>query len=121
MHLIKISVSPVQELIIHEVVEVDYNDLLRERITPAGNMPLYWCDSILFSFSSLPMSDEVVKDYMNGKIHWMEVHYTPMNNYIPILELVDNDLKSTFKIRNIDTSKSKLHKEFIKWLKSRKE
>lgn len=116
----KISVSPIQELVVHEIVELEYNDLLRERITPAGNMPVYWCEGVLFSFSSLPMTEEVVKDYMNGKIHWMEVHYTKMNNYVPLLELVDNDLKSTFKVRNIDTSNSQIHKSFIKWLKTKK-
>ena len=74
--MVKIEYSPATELVVHEVIKVDKDDLLRERVTPAGTMPLYWCDGILFSFSSLPMTDDVVKDYLKGRIHWLEVHFT---------------------------------------------
>ncbi len=116
--MVLISFSPIKELVIHEVVSVDYIDLLRERITPAGNMPLYWCSGILFTFSSMPMSKEITKDYLEGKIHWVEVHYVKKDTYEPILEWDDEQLKSTLKLRVIDTSKSQLHLEFIKWLKN---
>ena len=116
--MVKISFSPIQEVIVHEIIDIDFEDLLRERITPAGNMPLYWCDGILFSFSSMPMTRDVVKDYLDGKVHWLEVHYTPMNNYSPVLELNDEQYKALLKIRVIDTSKSSLHKDFIKCLKA---
>ncbi|MCL4381471.1 hypothetical protein M1614_00635 [Candidatus Marsarchaeota archaeon] len=114
----KIYFSPIQEVVIHEIVSINYDDLLRERITPSGNMPLYWCDGILFSFSSMPMTRDIIKEYLAGRIHWMEVHYTKMENYTPILELNDNEYKALLKIRVIDTSLSLLHKDFIKWLKS---
>lgn len=115
--MVKITFAPIQELIIHETLEVPMDDLLRERITPAGNMPVYWCDGIVFSFSSVPMTEETVKDYLKGVLHWAEVHYTPMQNYSTTVELNDPHYQSVLKIRVIDTSKSGLHKEFIKWLK----
>lgn len=118
--MIKITYSPINELVVHEVVKIDFEDLMRERITPAGNMPLYWCSGTLFSFTSVPMSKDVMKDYLQGKIHWMEVHYTEMKSYQPVLELNDEQYKQTLKIRVIDTSKSNLHGEFIKWLQGRK-
>jgi hypothetical protein len=114
----KITFSPINELIIHEIIEVEREDLLRERVTPAGNMPLCWCDGIIFSFSSPPMTKDVMKDYLSGKIHWMEVHFAKMERFAPLLELNDEQLKATLKVRAIDTSKSTLHKDFIKWLKS---
>jgi hypothetical protein len=106
--------------VVHEVVNIEYDDLLRGRITPAGNMPLYWCDGIIFSFNSMPMTRDLVKDYMQGKIHWMEVHYTHMKKYEPVVELNDEQYKATMRIRVLDTSKSSLHTDFIKWLKSKK-
>ncbi|MGC8669753.1 MAG: hypothetical protein ACP5TL_01205 [Candidatus Micrarchaeia archaeon] len=113
---VKISYSPINELVVHEVVKLELDDLLRERITPSGNMPLYWCNGILFAFTSPPLTRDIMRDYLNGKIHWMEVHYTEMKKYDPVLELNDEQYKAILKIRVIDTSKSLLHLEFVKWL-----
>lgn len=118
--MVKIAFSPLQEIVIHEVVAINSEDLLRERITPAGNMPLYWCDGILFSFSSLPMTEQVVREYLDGRVHWMELHYAAAKNYTPVLELNDEHFSGTQKVRVIDTSNSNLHKELIKWLKGQK-
>ncbi|MDE1860268.1 MAG: hypothetical protein KGH72_00960 [Candidatus Micrarchaeota archaeon] len=115
--MVRISYSPTEELVVHEILHVQMDDLLRERVTPAAVMPLYWCQGILFSFNSLPLSDEVTKDYLKGKIHWLEVHYTSLPEYTPILPLHDDEYKSTLNVRVIDTSFSALHQDFIKWLK----
>jgi hypothetical protein len=116
--MVKIMYEPSNTLVIHDVVKVQLDDLLRERIMPAGTMPLYWCTGILFSFQSPPMVEEIVKEYINGKIHWMEVHYTEMKEYSEVLSLDDQHYGGTMKIRVIDTSKSPLHNDFIKWLKT---
>ncbi|MGI0100810.1 MAG: hypothetical protein ACREBH_03805 [Candidatus Micrarchaeaceae archaeon] len=118
--MVKISYSPIKELVVHEAVKVDFDDLMRGRITPAGNMPLYWCDGVVFSFNSMPMSRDIIRDYLQGTIHWMEVHYSDMKKYEPVLELNDEQYKATIHVRVIDTSRSSLHNEMIKWLKSRK-
>ena len=115
--MVRISYSPIEEIIVHDVVEVASEDLLRERVTPAGTMPLYWCDGILFTFSSLPMTDEVVSDYLRGKVHWLEAHFAKVEKYTPIMSLSEEEYKTTMNIRIIDTSKSGVHKEFVKWLK----
>ncbi|VVB76643.1 Uncharacterised protein [uncultured archaeon] len=114
--MIKITFSPATELVVHEVVSMTKDDLLLERITPAGNMPLYWCNGVLFSFSSIPMTDEIVKEYMKGKIHWLEVHFTSMERYVPVITFESAEYKATMNVRVIDTSASLLHSEFIKWL-----
>ena len=116
--MVKITSSPARELVVHEIVEMSKDDLLRERVTPAGNMPLYWCDGILFSFSSLPMNDDLVKEYLNGKIHWLEVHFTKMQQHKEIISFDSEEYKATMNIRVIDTSSSQLHRDFIKWLKA---
>lgn len=117
--MVKITYAPIEELVIHEAIEVPKDDLLRERVTPAGNMPLYWCNGILFSFSSIPMTDEIIRDYLRGKVHWLEIHFTKENKYTPILTISDEEYKGTMSIRVIDTSKSALHLELSKWLKGK--
>ena len=116
--MVKISFSPINELVVHEVVKVSMDDLMRERITPSGTMPLYWCNGLVFSFSSVPMNKRVLDDYLNGKIHWMEVHYAEMKDYDEVVVLNDEHYNGSMKIRVIDTSKSALHSDFVKWLKA---
>ena len=116
--MVNISYSPATELVIHEIIEVTKDDLLRERVTPAGTIPLYWSNGLLFSFSSLPMTDEIVKDYLRGRIHWLEVHFARMEKYEPVLSISDEEYKGTMNVRIINTSGSQLHKEFTKWLKT---
>jgi hypothetical protein len=115
--MVKITFEPANELVIHDLMAVDRDDMLRSRVTPAGTMPLFWCDGILFSFSSPPFTDEVVKDYLKGKIHWIEMQYSKMDKYTPVLSLNEEEYKTQMRIRIIDTSKSRLHKELIRWLK----
>ncbi len=115
--MVEITFSPIKELVVHEVAEMKKEDLIRERITPAGNLPLYWCDGILFSFSSLPMTDAIVDDYLKGKIHWLEVHFARMPKYSEVISLDAEEYKATMNVRVIDTSSSQLHKDFVAWLK----
>ncbi|MEM3841118.1 MAG: hypothetical protein QXN59_00260 [Candidatus Micrarchaeaceae archaeon] len=118
--MVNVVFSPIKELIIHEIVNVDFGDLIRERVTPSGNMPLYWCDGILFSFSSIPVSEDTIKEYIEGRVHWAEVHYVEMGEYMPIVTLEDSQYQGSLNVRVIDTSKSNLHKAFVKWLNGNK-
>jgi hypothetical protein len=118
--MVKINFSPIKELVVHEAVELSMDDLMRERITPQGNLPLYWCSGIVFSFSSMPMTDQMVKEYIEGKIHWMEAHYSEMKRHTPVVELRDEQYgPSSQKIRVIDTSGfSSIHRDFVEWIKT---
>ncbi len=116
--MVRITYEPTNEVVIHDVIAVEVDTLLRGRVTPAGTMPLYWCNGILFTFSSLPLTDEVVKDYMRGKIHWLEVQFAKMPAYKPILTLNEEEYKGSMNIRIIDTTASPIHSELAKWLKT---
>ncbi|HUC38656.1 MAG TPA: hypothetical protein VL944_00820 [Candidatus Acidoferrum sp.] len=115
--MVEIVYDPIGTLVVHDVSKIPFEDLMRERVTPGATMPLYWCSGILFSFASPPMTDEVTKEYFEGKIHWMEVHYSEMKDYKPVLELNDEHYGGAVKVRAIDTSGSQLHKDFTAWLK----
>jgi hypothetical protein len=115
--MVKITFSPATELVVHDIAYIELDDLLRERVTPAGTIPLYWCNGIVFSFTSLPLTDEVVRDYMHGRLHWLEVHFSAMPKYTEILKLNEEEYKAAMSVRIIDTSKSGLHNELTRWLK----
>ncbi|MGC8567742.1 MAG: hypothetical protein ACP5RP_00250 [Candidatus Micrarchaeia archaeon] len=110
----KITYSPIKEIVIHDIAKVDFRELIQSRITPQGNLPLYWCNGIIFGFASMPFNDQLVADYLNGILHWMEVQYTYMENFSPELSIDDTQYT---KVMVINTSNNALHKEFIEWLK----
>ncbi|MDE1851533.1 MAG: hypothetical protein KGH69_02490 [Candidatus Micrarchaeota archaeon] len=113
----KITHAPIKELVLHDVIAVDKQDMLRGRVTPAGTMPLYWCSGVLFSFSSFPMNDQVIKEHLDGTLHWMEVQFTMEPEYVPIIQLNEEEYKAQLNVRVIDTSSVELHRELIKWIK----
>jgi hypothetical protein len=121
--MVKISFSPIKELVVHDIFKMDYEDLVRGNITSMGVMPLYWCDGILYRFASLPMSRELSRQYLDGTVHWAEVHYSEnAGEYKPLMEIKDENYQGGYlKVRVIDMSSSQLHKDFIKWLKSNKD
>jgi hypothetical protein len=114
---IKITHAPLKEIVVHEYISVPMEDLLRSRVTPAGTMPLYWCGGLVFTFSSMPWTRDIVRDYMEGKIHWLEVQFAVMDKYKPVLEVKDESYPQAQRVRVIDTSASTLHTELSKWLK----
>lgn len=116
--MVKITFAPTEEIVVHDVIELPLDDMLRGRVTPAGIMPLYWCNGILFNFSSMPMTEEVVRDYVRGKLHWIEVQFTKFPQYRPILSLNDDEYKQQVNVRVIDTSVSPVHQELTKWIKT---
>ncbi|MGC8478525.1 MAG: hypothetical protein ACP5NE_01180 [Candidatus Micrarchaeia archaeon] len=120
--MVKISFSPIKELVVHDLFKMSYEDLMRGNVTSMGNLPLYWCDGILYRFNSIPMNRELSKQYLDGVLHWAEVHYADnVDEYKPIMEVKDENYQGGYlKIRVIDMSKSELHRDFIKWLKSSK-
>lgn len=113
----KISYFPTQELIVHDIIKLEKEEMLRRNVTPNGNMPLYWCDGILYSFVSPPITDEVVKEILKGRVHWLEVQYTEMPKFNPMLSLNEEEYKATMNFRIINTSGFELHRDFIKWMK----
>lgn len=115
--MVRIKYTPAEEIVVHDLINVDKDDLIRSRVTPGGNMPLYWCEGLLYGIASPPLNDEVVSDLLKGKIHWLEVQYTKMPAYVPMLSLNEEEYKATMNFRVINTDASSLHREFIRWLK----
>lgn len=115
--VVKINFSPITELVVHDIIKTDIDEILRRSMTPNGSMPLFWCDGILLSFTSLPPTKDVIRDYLQGKIHWAEVRFTELRNYQPMVELHEEQY---MKARVIDTSDNDVHQSFVKWVKTRK-
>lgn len=78
----KITYLPYQEVVIHEIVEQDdklfFEDVVRQALaTPAHAEPtVNWIDGIAFFVYTLPPTEDVVKENLNGRIHYSTVIFT---------------------------------------------
>ncbi len=116
----KITESPIEEIVVHEVYKLSMQSLLIKRIRPDGRAPLlYWCNGIIYFFGVFSDPEIFDQEFMKGKFHFTEVYYSEMEKYNPIVEL-NTDQFGGVKISVIDQGDIPLHKELTSWLKSKK-
>jgi hypothetical protein len=103
--LVKITIKPWQEIVVHEVIQHDINDFLKIRALGFESrqlaQPLMWAEGILFSRVTLPHTDDVIKEQMQGVIHFSSVEFAAMPEYqkelkwegvsIPVIDVSDTD------------------------------
>jgi hypothetical protein len=82
----KIVYRPYEEIIVHEVMEFKPQSFLeflvgqllsqgQTGLTPVAN----WTDGIAFSIGNFLETPEMVKEKMEGRIHWGAVYFTRTN------------------------------------------
>jgi hypothetical protein len=80
--LVKVTFSPYKELVIHEVILQDglalYEDMVRQALaTPAHAEPtVHWAEGIAFVVSLVPPTEDVVKEMLEGRLHYAAAMYT---------------------------------------------
>lgn len=83
--MVKVTFKPWQEIIIHETIEYEIEDLIKARILGLreGSIapPLVWAEGIVFSRNVMPSTDDVVKEQMQGIIHFSAVEWAVMPKY----------------------------------------
>ena len=101
--MIKIKYQPWKELVLHEIIEYEPNELFRffvigAKTSQAGVIPsLGWADGVVFSHSPLPDTEEVVHEKLKGIIHYSSVIFTVYPEYSP--EINVNMSGNKFPIR----------------------
>ena len=82
----KITYTPWNEIVVHEVKESSVQQFLEGIVTQlaaqgqVGVVPaVSWVDGIAFVFGAFPDTPEVVKDKLDGKIHFALVNFTRMS------------------------------------------
>lgn len=94
--MVTIKHQPINEIIIHELVKVNsIEDFLsiKTNNVPLGNSapPARWADGILYEPQGFPPTPEIIKDQMEGKIHFAAIEYTEMPQFKPYLKNTTNN------------------------------
>jgi len=95
--MVKITFKPWEEVIIHEEVAYSLDDLIKLNsigVQPGGiAKPLHWAEGVIFRFAGMPPKDEVVREQLEGIIHWSLVEWALMPEYKSVIVIHDINAK----------------------------
>ncbi len=76
----EIKIEPWRTLVIHEVIEYKFDEWVNQIAFNAkssgGGIPtMQWADGIVFSPANFPSTNSVVREQMDGTLHWSSVSF----------------------------------------------
>ena len=103
--MVKITYRPWNEIIVHEYIRYELDDLLKLRsmgVSPGGlGSRLLWIDGIALDIRLMLGTESVIKEQFEGKVHWSSITFALMPEFksvitvegnirIPIINVSDN-------------------------------
>lgn len=80
--MVKVVFRPNTELIVHEVIEEESSKFFEEIIRQMLASPVHvqptvnWIDGVAFVISPMPATDDIIKENLEGKVHFSAVMFT---------------------------------------------
>jgi hypothetical protein len=115
--MVKVTYKPWEEVIIHESIQHSLDDLVKMQSlgVPAGGLGnrLLWAEGIAFKHSGMPPTDDVVKEQLQGIVHWSAVEWALMPKYENAIIIRETNVR----VPVIDVSTNPFLKTVAKWLK----
>lgn len=117
---IKITYDPIKEIVIKEYTNFEsIEDLvyifaqLRASGAPAA---LSWANGLVFVHAPVPPdSDQLIEEFLKGRIYWATVSFARMPQYKPVLET-----KEKIQVPVINASSNFILRQVTEWLKQQK-
>jgi len=83
--LVKVTIKPWQEIVIHEVIQHELKNLLKLRglglQTRELAQPLMWAEGIVFTRAPMPQTADVIKEQLQGIIHFSSFEFAVLPKY----------------------------------------
>ncbi len=116
--VVTVRYEPIKEIVIHELVKINNVEEFLNIKTgniPAGGSgnPARWTDGILYDASGYPPTPEIIKDQLEGIVHFAAVEYTEMKEFKPYLK----NSTSNVILPIVNVSHNVITKEIGQWLK----
>ena len=116
--MVRVVFQPWEEVVVHESIEYSLEDLVKMRSlgVPAGDLGqrLLWAEGVAFSHSSMPPTDDVVKEQLQGKVHWSAVEWALMPQYQNVIIIRETNVR----VPIIDVSSNSILRTVAEWLRS---
>lgn len=119
--MVEVDYQPWKKIVVHEVVKYNLDNLVKIRslgVEPGGLAePLLWANGITFSKSTMPETEDVIKEKLEGIVHWPSVVWALMPEFREVIVIKETNVK----VPVIDVSAQSLYKTVAKWLKEHTE
>ena len=83
--MVKVTFKPWEEIVIHDSIQYELDDLvslLSVGVQPGGlGSPLNWAQGVAFRHISMHPTDEVIREELQGRLHWSSVTWALMPKY----------------------------------------
>jgi len=118
--MIKISYEPFKEVVIKEYIRFEKVEDLIYIFAQlrAGGAPvsLSWANGLVFVYSPLPPgTDQLMEEFLKGKVYWANVSFAEMPKYAPVLET-----KQKIQVPIVNVSSNQIINQVTEWLKRQK-
>jgi len=114
--MVEFEYQPWKKIIIHEVLKRPLEAFLSQSSlgvqTGGIGRPLSWVDGMIFTRAQLPDTDEIVKEKVQGILHYSSINYV-------IREKYESEFKvaGSIRIPVINVSHNKIFREMAAWIK----
>ena len=118
MFHMEISVEPWKKLVIHEIIEYDFEDWVKQiafstRSSGGGIPTMQWANGVVFSPSNFPTTNSTIEEQLKGILHWSSVSFA-------IKEKFEHQIvKENATINLVDVSVNEIFQELAYNLKER--
>ena len=115
--MVEFEYQPWKKIIFHEVVKYPLEFFLSQHSLkiPSGGIgrPLQWADGIVFDLAGIRATDDIVKEQLEGKIHYASIVYGLLEKHQPEFRVKEGNIR----IPVIDVSNNKIFREMAAWIK----
>lgn len=115
--MVEVEFDTLKKLVVHEVIEHEVKDLVKLRVLGLRQdsvaQALVWAEGVLFTRNAMLPTAEIVKQQLQGIIHFTAVEFALMKKYKKTLT------SEGVKIPVIDVSKNPSLRDLAKALKKR--
>jgi len=106
--LVKVSFKPWEEVVIHESIQYSLANLvtiLSLGVPPGGlGGRLLWAQGVAFSHSAMPATTDIIKENLQGRVHWASVEWALMPEFKPFIEIPQTKVR--IPVLNVSTNET---------------
>ena len=114
--MIEFEYQPWRKVIVHEIVKYPLQHFLSGAslgVQEGGvGRPLIWVNGFILEIAHFQDTDDIIKDKLNGTIHYSAISYATQENFQPEFKVTGN-----IRIPVINVSDNKIFAELATWLK----
>lgn len=90
--MVKVTYTPYREIVVHEIIEQEsqvlFEDMVRQALSSQvhAEPTVNWADGVAFVVAPMPPTEDIVKESLEGKLHYASVMFTkiPFQSQIPV-------------------------------------